>query len=333
MAKTVIEAFNEFLKEKVNLDSEQTDTARKSRAWLVKQIHNFTSTDENFPKLYSEKDIFFGSFKRRTKKRALDDIDIMICLSGEGASYSGLNEEIEVIVPESATKLRNLCDDDKLNSTKVINKFINSLKSVSQYNSAEMHKNQAAATLQLKSYTWNFDIVPCFITQEDYLKNTYYLIPDGKGKWMKTDPRIDAQRVTNTNQKHDGNVLNVIRTIKYWNKRPTMPSIPSYVLENMILDYYDQKQDTASRFVDMEIPDVLAYISVNIYMAVMDPKGIQGDLNKLSFEERQKISNRADGDCKKAKQARQAESDKDYKKSIGIWKEIFGDEFPEYTGE
>ena len=26
----------------------------------------------------------------------------------------------------------------------------------------EMHKNQEALTLQLKSYPWNFDIIPCF---------------------------------------------------------------------------------------------------------------------------------------------------------------------------
>lgn len=51
-----------------------------------------------------------------------------------------------------------------LNSTKVINRFISKLSDLQDYSKAEMHKNHEAATLQLKSYTWNFDIVPCFYT-------------------------------------------------------------------------------------------------------------------------------------------------------------------------
>ena len=49
MAKTVIEAFNDFLKDTVNLDPEQTKKARSSRDWLVGQIGSFPDKDEKFP--------------------------------------------------------------------------------------------------------------------------------------------------------------------------------------------------------------------------------------------------------------------------------------------
>ena len=55
-----------------------------------------------------------------------------------------------------------------LNSTKVINRFISKLSDLQDYSKAEMHKNHEAATLQLKSYTWNFDIVPCFYTDTGF---------------------------------------------------------------------------------------------------------------------------------------------------------------------
>ena len=83
MAKTVNSAFAKFLNETVNLDPSKTSTARKSRDNLINHINNF-SGDSDFFSVYSEKNLKFGSFARRTKIRELDDIDLMLCLSAEG---------------------------------------------------------------------------------------------------------------------------------------------------------------------------------------------------------------------------------------------------------
>ena len=334
MAMTVNSAFSEFLKDKVNLDSNVSSQATSSKNWLIDKIHNFVNTDDDFPELYSDIDIGFGSFARKTKKRELDDIDIMIGLSAQGSTYCEYSDRIEIIVPDSATTLKKLCNDDSniLNSRKVINKFISNLKNIDQYKKADITRNLQAAVLDLTSYTWSFDIVPCFFTKEDAFGKTYYLIPDGNGNWMKTDPRIDRQRVTDTNQRFDGNVLNVIRIMKYWNKRPTMPSMQSYMFENMILDYYESSY-SCSKYVDVEIPNILSYISSHIFSSVNDPKGIQGDLNTLSYEDKIKISDRASSDYLKALDARTFENNSDYESSINKWGEIFGGEFPSYGQE
>jgi hypothetical protein len=63
---------------------------------------------------------------------------------------------------------------------------------------------------------------------------------------------------------------------------------------------------------------------------VNDPKGIQGNINNLSWDERTKISNRAGADKQKALEARRLEGAKDHKGSIQKWQEIFGSEFPDY---
>jgi hypothetical protein len=129
--------------------------------------------------------------------------------------------------------LRGLCHENsnQLNSRKVINRFVSALKDVPQYEKSELGRNGSAAVLNLKSYTWSFDIVPGFFTTPEADNRTFYIIPDGNGHWMKTDPRIDKEKVTSVNQKHDGNVLNVIRTIKYWNRRATMPSMRPYLID------------------------------------------------------------------------------------------------------
>ncbi len=257
----------------------------------------------------------------------------MICLNANGGTYYESESKIEIKVTEHATNLKSLCYNNTttLNSRKVINKFVSALNNVPQYEKSEIKRNQEAAILKLSSYDWNFDIVPCFITSENIYGKTYYLIPDGKGDWKKTDPRKDRERTQLVNQKHDGNVLNVIRILKYWNKRPTMPSMPSYLIENMILDYFEQPfVSEASKFVDLEVPKVLAYIRDNIYGVVNDPKGIQGNINTLTSDEKSKIWDRANLDNSRAIEARELESNDDKQASIEKWKEIFGNEFPDY---
>ncbi|MCP2731424.1 hypothetical protein [Limnofasciculus baicalensis] len=333
MVKTVNEAFRVFLRDYVNLDPDETQQARESRDWLLSQIHLFPDKDANFPRLYSKKDISFGSFARRTKKRPLDDIDMMIALSAEGGVYHEFTDRIEIYVNESAYQLKALCFDNTntLSSRKVINKFISLLNQVPQYEKADIKRNMEAATLNLRSYPWTFDLVPCFFTTKNQFNRDYYLIPDGQGDWKKTDPRIDRNRVTDINQRHDGNVLNIIRLMKYWNKRPTMPSMSSYLIENMILDFYSTQYTKASGYVDLEVPKVLQYIQTSVFHPVNDPKGIQGNINQLSLEDQDKISKRAYFDYLRSLEARALEEKGNRKLSIAKWSQIFGLNFPTYT--
>ena len=104
----------------------------------------------------------------------------------------------------------------------------------------------------------------------------------------------------------------------------------SYLLEVMILSYYSTRSDAASEFVDLELPKIFEYIWLNVTNDVSDPKGIQGNINSLTQDERSKISTRAWVDKNKAIEARQFESDKDHRSSIKKWGDIFGSNFPDY---
>ncbi|MDN4504060.1 nucleotidyltransferase [Alteromonadaceae bacterium BrNp21-10] len=330
MSTTVTTAFNAFQKETVNLDAERTKNARNSRNWLVGKINTFT---DFFP-LYTAKHIHFGSFARRTKIRPLDDIDIMIALMGEGCSYfEDTSGKITINVPDDcdAYKYYKHAASNTLNSIRVVNEFVRKLSEIDQYKSATIKRNQEAAVLNLKSYDWAFDIVPCFFTTEDAYGQTYYIIPDGSGHWKKTDPRKDRDRVRTINSTCSGNMLNVLRLIKYWQRRPTMPSMGSYLLECMVLNHFESN-GTCSQYQDLELAGVFEYIANHIYSNVSDPKGIQTNLNdKLTWEERSKISNKAIADANLALEARHLESNGDQKGSINKWRQIFGAEFPEYS--
>ncbi|HCD3957005.1 TPA: nucleotidyltransferase [Enterobacter hormaechei] len=330
MATTVIAAFNEFMKDIVNLRKADTDDARASRDWLIAKISEFEN-DEGFPVSYPGIHIAFGSFARRTKIRPLDDIDLMFGLSAQYATYNILSDRITLTSSGEGSRLHGYRHPgaDTICSVRILNAFKSRLQDIAQYAQADIRRNQEAVTLKLVSKDWNFDIVPCFITSEDFLGRTYYLIPDGSGHWKFTDPRKDRDRVISVNVQNGGNVLNVIRAVKYWQRRPTMPSMSSYLLETLILDYYASRT-SCSTFIDMELEALFRHLGLFVQFSVNDPKGIQGDINSLSAEARQAISDRCYLDAQKASEARRFEEVKDYEKSINKWREVFGPQFPVY---
>lgn len=328
MATTVNNAFEEFMRDSVNLIPEKTSMARRSRDNLINNINGFSEEDDFFS-IYSNKNLKYGSFARKTKIRELDDIDLMICLSAEGVRTYVEYTDCIYMFGSDADRRNGLITSgtDYLNSTKTINRFIKKLSALSDYSKAELHKNQEAVTLQLKSYTWNFDIIPCFYTDREF-----YLIPDGAGNWKKTDPRIDSNRITEINQKHNGKLLELIRLVKYWNNRKVTLKIGSYLLECMILEIYENMSASNKWWIDLEFKDVLYKLSEAIKYDVNDPKGMQGNINNFDIYDRIKISNALCMAHEKAAEAANYERQGDQKRAIETWGDILGLEFPEYTG-
>lgn len=331
MASTVNSAFDEFLKKTVRLNSEDSSVAESSRDNLISNINGFSGHDDFF-NVYEEHNLKFGSFARHTKIKPLDDIDLMICFSatsGSGKrSYTEMSNGIVIHGVDFDVKNNLVTQNTRyLNSTKVINRLLSKLSDLNDYSKAELHKNQEAATLKLKSYTWNYDIVPCF-----YTNTGLYLIPDGSGNWKKTDPRIDNDRTTKINQNHQGKLLDIIRLMKYWNNRHITLRMGSYLLECMILSVYEYKPPKDNYYVDLEFRDLLNPLSTLILGNIPDPKGFQGNLNTFSIDDRIKISNALSETYKKAKEATNLEiSSKDQEAAINKWREIFGYAFPSYT--
>lgn len=326
MAKNVNSAFDEFNKNIVNLDSDRTSKAISSRDWLFKQLNKLDSKEEqSFPFKYEDKHIKFGSFARKTKIRELDDIDIMFCLTADGATYSIDCGMYLIHTTNAGQRLKNLSDNDILNSKKVVNKLKSSLSEIEHYKSAELHRCEEATTLNLQSYEWNFDIVPCF-----YTDTNLYLIPDGAGDWKATDPRIDQDLVTTINQNYEGRALQLIRTLKYWNRHNSSYTMGSYLFEQFVINYI-KTQSELSQWIDIDIVKFFNYLSVHIHDSVMDPKGIQGNLNKFTFDQRKLISDKASWAYKKSEEAYKSETqENNQEKAINKWREVYGSNFPKY---
>ncbi|MGE1268166.1 hypothetical protein ACMFCB_26500 [Escherichia coli] len=126
MATTVIAAFNEFMKDTVNLKKADTDDARASRDWLIGKMNDFEK-DDKFPVSFPAIHIAFGSFARRTKIRPLDDIDLMFGLTGQGATYTILSDRITVTSSGEGSRLHSYRHSgaDTVCSVRILNAFKN----------------------------------------------------------------------------------------------------------------------------------------------------------------------------------------------------------------
>ena len=327
MPYTVDRCFDVFRRECVDLDPEQTKTARKSRDFVLQNIESL-SQKGLLPRLYPGMSLNFGSFERKTKKRELDDIDMMVCFSGVGGSYCTVveNELYRIIFDKSIPVIKDCVEEDgSLNSRKVVNQLIGALNQVEHYKQAEKHRDHEAARLQLSSYPWNFDIVPCFYTAQQF-----YLIPDGQGNWKNTDPRIDRNRVAACDQRHSGLVTPLIRLMKYWKELKWGDAVSSYMFEQMVLDSIESDPMPLGMSWKTRVERVLRYLADAIKAPVRDPKGIQGDLNDLDTETKNHLSEVANISWIAAYHAIRKEQEGNIKDAIRLWHSVFGDKFPEY---
>lgn len=332
MATTVNNAFSEFMKNIVNLDADVVSNARSSRDNLLENIAEFDNAD-GFFNLYQGFNVHYGSFARKTKCRELNDIDLMIGISADGATYNAndpWNNMKITASPINAAQIECARDDGTLNSTQVSNKFKDKLKNVREYSRSEIRRSGEAVILNLKSKDWSFDIVPCFHTVTESDGRAYYLIPNGSGNWKKTDPLKDREHVTNTNTEKDGLVLELIRLCKKWNKVKNAKTLPSYLLETMIINHCDEESELSQR-IDIRFKNTLKYIADHITSPVYDMKDIQGNINTIDILDKYTLKEKAQSDYEKACEAIKYETEeKDHKKSINKWREIFGGDFPTY---
>jgi hypothetical protein len=104
MAKTINEAFSEFMQNSVDLDPKDVVTARYSRDNLLENIGELDC--RGFFRSYPDVNIQFGSFARKTKKRPLDYVP-------EGEKSGGLN------IPVNGTLIKNIKESLNASQSKV----------------------------------------------------------------------------------------------------------------------------------------------------------------------------------------------------------------------
>jgi hypothetical protein len=331
MAYTVGGAFDYFRSNYVDLGSKNTQTARSSRDYLQGQIKNLDGTYPGFPKLTGGF-MGFGSFARRTKILPLNDIDFFVILKSSNTKeyFPSSEGNIWLHIEDNSSPLYPYRDNyGYVNSTKILHKIRDGLSTVSVYGKADLKKTMQAVTLKLSSYSWNFDIVPAVEVYNLSGKIMHYLIPDGHGEWIRTDPRRDAEFATTVNKSHSSLFLPIMRLLKYWNNRVHKPRLSSYYFETLALNVFQYASSITSY--QSAIRYFFDNLPVKLSSSCPDPKGLGPNLDKtVSLETKIKINSAANDAASDAKWAIYYEGQSNHREAINHWRKVFGSEFPAY---
>lgn len=207
MTLTIDEAFRKF-KSRLELnDKEQANASCRQ-----KEVREYLDT-----KFEIANSFLTGSYARHTKTKPLKDIDIFIVLK------------------ESQRHYRNKAP------SVVLDAFYDAL--VEKYGKKAVRKQSRSVNVDFgvvidaddnTDYrVVSVDVVPAFPLGDDY-----EIPDDDTGKWIKTNPKIHADKATAAHRAFSNEWKGLVRMVKYWNNNPRhgeKPVKPSFLVEVMAL--------------------------------------------------------------------------------------------------
>ncbi len=324
MPITVSACLSKFREDYVDLPTTTSQTARSSRDFLYGQIKTLSATHT----ILQGECVSFGSFARRTKMRPLDDIDCFARLTSSNTKEHNSSAYTYNLHAAKESPLWIYSDsNDYVNSTEILNAVKNALGTVSQYGSADVGRDGSAVVLGLKSYTWSFDVVPaCLVSSGE---SSWYLIPDGSGRWKRTDPRIDATRSETASKRHKTYFLPAARILKYWNRKGGKPRLPSYYFETLLTT----RALAASPYASLQnaVADLMLGVKSTVRGTCADPKGHEPNLDTgTSWETQCKVYDAASAAYDNLSAAITQEIAGNHKSAISYYRAVFGTDFPAY---
>jgi len=233
----------DFLAANIAIPNTARVAASKSQNRLREILANKSTTDATFPHLLSrvDEDFLGGSFARHTKIWPLDDIDIYFPIDGAGLFYVQNGGRLPFsLLTDNPLRPQRLLNAEWLRGQYIGSDLVLSgfLKAVAQaYPNSKLRGDQHAVCLGTtvaatsESVGIGFDIVPCFCLAPDGGGTNIYLIPDGSGSWLRTNPRVDTVVCKDLHDYHNKTFRKVVRLVKYWNANGFNGRFASYFIE------------------------------------------------------------------------------------------------------
>lgn len=255
MASTSVDAaFQKFITKEIVIAQGYRTEASNSHNALREFLREENQNNHTFPVLLKEKDADFlgGSFGRETKIHPLDDIDIYFPLDGHALTYSESGIAVShKVVSDGKITLNPLLtprwqDGQYISPKKLVAGFAEVLKR--RYTRTEIKPNGASVSVYTTIAATGdsdglcYDVVPCFYMKHPHgLEAEFYVMPDGDGGWMRTNPRIDDEIASKLQRENNETYKKVVRLLKYWNKTMFTSALASYYIELSVAKRYRLK--------------------------------------------------------------------------------------------
>lgn len=243
--RTISGAFDRFLEKEINIAPGIREMASASQNHLRELLAGETDRDSTFPRVLSAEDSDFlgGSFARHVKNWPLDDIDIYFPLDGHTLVYLEMGARLpytvisDGVLPTNPLLTARWMDGTYISSTKLVEGFAAVLRR--HYpEETEVFPNGEAVSIRMKQGETDsgkglgYDVVPCFLLRPDNpLELPFYVMPNGSGGWLRTNPRHDKDISDNLQEKNGKTFRKAVKLVKYWNTSQLDGVLPSYYIE------------------------------------------------------------------------------------------------------
>lgn len=196
---SIPEAFDKFRQNLEIRPSEQRDA-------VLRQTEIREVMRESFA---IKRDILTGSYKRATKIRPLEDVDIF-CILDPKEEKKYLSQSPHVLLGDVVKTLRKHFDNVEARRRSV---------------KIEFSRGGPPDDERILS----FDVVPAFP------RGNAYVIPDtvSSKEWTNTDPEVHAQKATASNEAFQREWKPIVKMVKKWNATQGKPIRPSFLIEVM----------------------------------------------------------------------------------------------------
>lgn len=231
----------------INISASSISQGSDSHNYIRDALKGKNDRDALFPRLI-DGDFLSGSYRRGTKLKPLDDIDVMIVIDGTGLSIvnNGYVQDIEVRGSGNRDNpiLQHLGFNSLLGSKTVMSLFQKALSDM--YPNSKIRNDEQAVNVWFATYGLGIDVVPCFhLIPRDGSRDRYY-IPEGNGGdgWKTTNPKIDEEISNALHLRHNKLMKKVVRLAKYWNHVSNNNRLKAYHLETLIWHILDDHSES-----------------------------------------------------------------------------------------
>lgn len=295
---TIDEAFRKF-KSRLELKDKEQKNATDRHTEVREYIRTKFSIDRDF---------LTGSYARYTKTKPLKDIDIFFVMTSKELHFRG--KAASVVLDDYEKAL------------------------VEKYGRQAIRRQSRSINVDFGVFVseeektdykiLSVDVVPAFDCDEDFE------IPDGDtGKWIKTNPKIHAEKATAAHQAYSSEWKGLVRMAKYWNnhtKHGEKPVKPSFLIEVMALQCL--YGGWGGQF-DREMQSFFATMADRIGETWADPAGlgppISNSMDAARVEKaRQALSAAATQAGVAINHVRQGRNGE----ALKVWRDLFGPMFP-----
>ncbi len=237
-----------------------------------------------------------GSYGRHTNLRPLHDIDLFLEL--EPKAHGGPGQVLPAEVLETVKAAL-----EKTNHGK------------------EATLQRRSVNIKFTGTEIGYDLVPAFKESEDV-----YLIPDlGMNGWVKTNPRVHREFTMAANKRAGDMGLGLIRALKRWNTKTGKP-LRSFHVELMVAGLLQDKPESYAEGLRM-LFDKLRW---QVDQRCPDPAGLSGYVDEGTPSlDRQRAKDGLETAFRAAEKARELEVKGDHEGAHKLWRQIFGDVYPE----